>query len=273
MEHDRQRALFADGTKDYRNPMEPNIGDRLTLRFRTARRSAKKVMLCICGQTKRRMLLDGTDEWFDYYTIDFRVEGSFSYYFEIEFDDEEHSVCYYDRGGVWNIARSEYYFRITPGFSTPDWAKGAVMYQIYVDRFCNGDATNDVLDGEYFYIGAPVQHVDDWYRNPQAMDVRDFYGGDLQGVWKKLDYLQDLGIEVIYFNPLFVSPSNHKFRILRVYIFHTRLYHYNQSGFEDEHCHLQHDQPYKLLIRNADKSLLSPKLIALNFLLVQLRHL
>ena len=152
MEHDRRRALFADGTKNYRNPMEPNIGDRLTLRFRTARRSAKKVMLCICGQTKRRMLLDSTNERFDYYTIDFRVEGSFSYYFEIEFDDEEHSVCYYDRGGVWNIARSEYYFRITPGFSTPNWAKGAVMYQIYVDRFCNGDATNDVLDDEYFYV-------------------------------------------------------------------------------------------------------------------------
>ena len=50
MEHENQRALFADGTMDYRNPMEPNIGDRLTLRFRTARRSAKKGMLCICGK-------------------------------------------------------------------------------------------------------------------------------------------------------------------------------------------------------------------------------
>ena len=45
------------------------------------------------------------------------------------------------------------------------------------------------------------------------MDIRNFYGGDLQGVIDKLDYLQDLGIEVIYFNPLFVSPSNHKYDI------------------------------------------------------------
>ena len=45
------------------------------------------------------------------------------------------------------------------------------------------------------------------------MDVRDFYGGDLQGVWDKLDYLQDLGVDVIYFNPIFVSPSNHKYDI------------------------------------------------------------
>ena len=45
------------------------------------------------------------------------------------------------------------------------------------------------------------------------MDVRDFYGGDLQGVLDKMDYLEDLGVEVIYFNPLFVSPSNHKYDI------------------------------------------------------------
>ena len=46
-----------------------------------------------------------------------------------------------------------------------------------------------------------------------TMGVREFYGGDLEGVLKKLDYLQDLGVEVIYFNPLFVSPSNHKYDI------------------------------------------------------------
>ena len=45
------------------------------------------------------------------------------------------------------------------------------------------------------------------------MDVRRFYGGDLQGVLEKLDYLQELGVEVVYFNPLFVSPSNHKYDI------------------------------------------------------------
>ena len=45
------------------------------------------------------------------------------------------------------------------------------------------------------------------------MDIRRFYGGDLAGVQEKLDYLQELGVEVIYFNPLFVSPSNHKYDI------------------------------------------------------------
>ena len=104
-------------------------------------------------------------------------------------------------------------FEIYPGFDTPRWAKGAVMYQIYTDRFCNGDPSNDVLTNEYCYIGEPVHRVEDWGRYPAQMDVREFYGGDLQGVLDKMDYLQELGVEVIYFNPLFVSPSNHKYDI------------------------------------------------------------
>ncbi len=96
---------------------------------------------------------------------------------------------------------------------TPDWAKGAVMYQIFVDRFYNGDPTNDCLTNEYQYIGEKTVRVEDWDKYPAAMGVREFYGGDLQGVLDKMDYLEDLGIEVIYFNPLFVSPSNHKYDI------------------------------------------------------------
>ena len=102
---------------------------------------------------------------------------------------------------------------MTPGFSTPDWAKGAIFYQIYVDRFANGDPSNDVLDREYIYIGEPVTRVRDWNKYPAQMGVREFYGGDLQGVLDHLDYLQDLGVDVLYLNPIFVSPSNHKYDI------------------------------------------------------------
>ena len=80
-------------------------------------------------------------------------------------------------------------------------------------RFYNGDESNDVLDDEYSYIGEHVTSVKDWGKYPAAMGVREFYGGDLQGVLDKLDYLESLGIEVIYLNPIFVSPSNHKYDI------------------------------------------------------------
>ena len=120
---------------------------------------------------------------------------------------------FYDTRGLAHEKNEYYNFVILPGFKTPKWAKGAVIYQIYVDRFCNGDPSNDVQSNEYCYIGEPVRRVEDWGRYPARMDVRDFYGGDLQGVLDKMDYLQELGVEAIYFNPLFVSPSNHKYDI------------------------------------------------------------
>ena len=80
-----------------------------------------------------------------------------------------------------------------------------------VDRFARGDETNDVLNDEYNYISGHVHHVDQWDRYPREFDVTEFYGGDIEGVRRKLGYLKGLGIQVIYFNPIFVSPSNHKY--------------------------------------------------------------
>ena len=148
---------------------------------------------------------------FDYYTIDWKLnEEAFSYCFEI-WDGE--TVCYYNQCGTAGEIVEFYNFVIVPGFSTPDWAKGAVMYQIYTDRFYNGDPSNDVETNEYYYIGGYSSRVKDWGKYPATMGVREFYGGDIRGVMEKLDYLQDLGVEVLYFNPLFVSPSNHKYDI------------------------------------------------------------
>ena len=89
------------------------------------------------------------------------------------------------------------------------------MYQIFTDRFCNGDPTNDVQDREYVYIGEGTFAGDaTGIRCRQSRwESVNFMAEILQGVRKKLDYLQDLGVEVIYFNPLFVSPSNHKYDI------------------------------------------------------------
>ena len=102
-------------------------------------------------------------------------------------------------------------FEIVPGLQVPLWPAGCVMYQIFVDRFRNGDRSNDVLTDEYNYCGGNVVRIEDWNQLPAPNDVREFYGGDLQGVMDKLDYLRDLGVRAIYFNPLFVSPSNHKY--------------------------------------------------------------
>lgn len=206
-----RKALFTDTTEHYISPAEPAGYDQVTIRFRTARNNVDSVFFVTKGQ-KYPMKKVETDDIFDYYAYELQLENeTVKYHFEIQ---TGMLVGYYDTRGLVHEVSGDYYdITLIPGFHTPDWAKGAVMYQIYVDRFCNGDPSNDVLTGEYCYINEPVQKSESWEKYPSAMDVRTFYGGDLQGVLDKMDYLEDLGVEVIYFNPLFVSPSNHKYDI------------------------------------------------------------
>lgn len=203
-------ALFSDETQNYVFPMEPNPGDTVKIKIRTEKDNVDAVFL-ISGALKQKMELEESEGRFDYYMTEIQIGAEpIYYYFEIQAGKTR---CFYNKYGVSKDLQQNKSFCIAPGFSTPDWAKGAVMYQIFTDRFCNGDPTNDVEDREYAYIGENSVKVRDWSKKPAAMGVREFYGGDLQGVLDKLDYLEDLGVEVVYFNPLFVSPSNHKYDI------------------------------------------------------------
>lgn len=79
----------------------------------------------------------------------------------------------------------------------PKWAEGAVIYQIFPERFYNGDKAND------------PPNTKGWGKLP--ITRRAFYGGDLRGIIKKIPYLAELGVDAIYITPIFCSPSNHKY--------------------------------------------------------------
>ncbi|MBO4265884.1 MAG: alpha-glycosidase [Lachnospiraceae bacterium] len=205
-----RRALFSDYSEDYIIPLEPNAYGVVTIKLRSVRNNIDYAKLVCNGENILMEITESTDE-FDFYSAKYRLSNEMiRYHFEV---GSAGVKCFYDTRGVVKNPEDYFDFRIRPGFKTPDWAKGAVIYQIYTDRFYNGDPTNDVLTDEYKYIGENVTKVDDWNKYPAYMGVREFYGGDLAGVMAKLDYLQDLGIDAIYFNPLFVSPSNHKYDI------------------------------------------------------------
>lgn len=204
------QALFSDGTAFYRNPSEPDCFEEVQLRFRTGRENVDEVIL-VFDEQRYTMQKVANDKMFDYYEYTVKLGDSrVEYYFEVH---SGHMVCYFNSVGVCSSVENYYNFSITPSFQTPDWAKGAIIYQIFVDRFYNGDRSNDVETDEYFYIGEGTHKNSDWMKYPREMDVREFYGGDIAGVMQKLDYLQDLGVEAIYLNPIFVSPSNHKYDI------------------------------------------------------------
>lgn len=123
----------------------------------------------------------------------------------------------------------------------PTWAKEAVWYQIFPERFRNGDPKNDPkisdIQGSWPHEEPKEWHISswtaDWYklRRWEEIDNRGFYfraqqrryGGDLQGVIDKLDYLKKLGVNAIYFNPVFESPSLHKYD--------ATMYHHIDNNF------------------------------------------
>ena len=204
-----RQALFTDETQSFKTPYEPAAGDKVTLTFRTLKNDVNNAYVVINGRTRAMKRLPQKCETFDYYSITFTCgQKPVSYYFKLVDDDDE---LYYNRLGAVNNNQDEYDFSFVPGSKVPDWAKGRVFYQIFCDRFCNGEPSNDVEYNEYYYTGGHSRKVCDWFKLPETMDVNNFYGGDLQGVEQKLEYLKDLGVEAVYFNPLFVSPSNHKY--------------------------------------------------------------
>ncbi|AXB82203.1 4-alpha-glucanotransferase [Megasphaera hexanoica] len=142
------------------------------------------------------------------------------YYFIVEWDGKR---LYYGNnqdhlGGVGAL-----YDTVPPAFQitvydknahTPDWFKHAIVYQIFPDRFCRGRMDWQHLAGK---PGAVIHSSWDdrpyYCKNTETGDVvqYDFFGGDLAGIGKKLDYLADLGVTAIYLNPVFESCSNHRY--------------------------------------------------------------
>lgn len=108
----------------------------------------------------------------------------------------------------------ERFFRLTKVPSVPDWVPDQVFYQIFPERFCNGDPNLGPHAGAYRMRDEGPVRAKAWGEpiDPQSPNS-EFYGGDLIGVRKQLGYLADLGITALYLNPIFTSPSVHKYDI------------------------------------------------------------
>ena len=149
-----------------------------------------------------------TDELFDYWQLAVtEPKKRLAYAFEL-IDQSNNCFIYTDQGFIKSddlkmLEDANTYFRMPyfqniDAFHAPKWVEQTVWYQIFPERFANGDSTNDPQDTK------------PW--NPNEHPRRqDFYGGDLQGVINHLDYLKQLGVNGLYFNPIFKAPSNHKY--------------------------------------------------------------
>ena len=188
-----------------------------------------------------KIAVDGSFDYFQTIILLKNEAEEFDYYFVYQDGKEE---LYLLNGEFSNTKDETKYFHYSKAnvqaFLTPDWVKDGIIYQIFPDRFYNGNAENNPDFSEWYYEGINIapqkgkllkkytqyfHFVDDWNdilglkKSPfhahdqegYQPDYNSFYGGDIEGVRQKLDYLEDLGITIIYFNPLFEAKSNHKY--------------------------------------------------------------
>lgn len=153
-------------------------------------------------------------------TLTFEEPGLYGYKFLLNGSKEYGDDAQSGGTGVARLQGTDY-FPLTVAdadFVTPDWLKTGIMYQIFPDRFFNGDAANDTAKRQA--RGDEPLALRDWDDVPSAPPLgndddafwnNDFFGGDLEGIRQKLEYLRELGVTVLYLNPIFSAASNHKY--------------------------------------------------------------
>ena len=160
------------------------------------------------GKERTPLSMNRTDDGFSV-TLKFHQVGLYFYYFRI---GDEYFGCGSLRNGTFMTQANLVSWQITvfdEHYHTPDWMKGGVMYQIFPDRFnrvgeCPAPA-GKVLRGDWG--GLPSYRPNEYGR----VLNNDFFGGNLNGITEKLDYLQSLGVTVLYLNPIFEAYSNHRY--------------------------------------------------------------
>lgn len=192
--------------------------NQLTIRLRMAKEDQDLPVFLIYGNKysypKKQDIAPMTKRYVDhihcYYEIDLSLTDSrLAYIFKIQ---ENGKNYYFSEDGIsenYDFANSYYNFFQMPYINevdihqSLDWTKSAVFYQIFVDRFYQG---NKEKDSSYINLN--------WGEKPTSSS---FGGGDLEGIHQKLDYLKGLGVNVIYLTPIFQSISNHKYDISDYY--------------------------------------------------------
>ena len=157
---------------------------------------------------------DNTEIWDIHTTIE--TEGLYWYHFDYVSSYGRSSILQTEEGigdfvGA-PTARKDWQLTVTEkDFTTPDWLKGGIIYQIFPDRFYNSGAKKENVPEDRI-LRTDWGNEPEWRPTPEGKVLNnDFFGGDLKGIGEKLPYLKDLGVTCIYLNPIFESHSNHRY--------------------------------------------------------------
>ena len=150
------------------------------------------------------------ETWGGEFSID--QPGLYFYYFRVTTEHE--SFRLYKQGSDTNMEAGDLWqvSCVDTSFPVPDALRGAVMYQIFPDRFYAAGTCNCAEKLQPYWVHENREDVPVWQPNANGEVLNnDFYGGNLNGIREKLPYLHDLGVEILYLNPIFMAWSNHRY--------------------------------------------------------------
>ncbi len=199
---------------------EPRLGDTITLRLRAAPEAPiEQVALRLCPDGEQQFLEmrpepQAANPAVRWWSVQLRLGMPYTHYRFLVLAQGE--AWWYNAAGLQRALPTDAAnFKLLAGYQAPAWARRSVFYQIFPDRFADGDPSSNVREGEFEYRGMRSL-ARRWGEPPNAsgwQSMLEFYGGDLNGVAERLDYLQDLGVNAIYLNPIFSAYSNHRYDV------------------------------------------------------------
>lgn len=231
-EIDFATSVLHDSAKEqYRSPLGAvTAGDKVRLRLKLRDFPFQKCYLTVLTGEFNKLEIEMHRDGEGYMSAEYRVPDYpfvVWYYFTLHLDPR--TRIYYGPEPGWRAGVGQVYWSPPPafqltvvarGFETPDWFKGGVMYQIFPDRFRQGDPEQVKKGFEYHLArGRHFRMHDSWDETPEYLPVpgekfyqpSDFFGGDLQGIINGLDYMSTLGVTALYLNPIFEGASNHRY--------------------------------------------------------------
>lgn len=211
-------SVHHDGSGNYVSNPYPQLGESVRLRLRVGSHApVKRVFLRTFPDGEQALTpiqLDCVDPPNQWWQVEVEItEPVLHYRFIVQAED---GVWFYSaNGALEHDPLDEFDFRLLANYQPPGWVFEQVFYQIFPDRFANGDPTNDPQPEEFEFRGSRPQTYP-WGKAPpqdQLFSIT-FYGGDLEGIRQRLDYLADLGVSALYLTPVFSAYSNHKYDVI-----------------------------------------------------------
>jgi alpha-glucosidase len=214
-------SIHHSGSSRYVHPNDPHLGGEVTIRLRTGLDAPiQRIILRTCPDGEQlftpmqpeNQARTGACRW---WCATIRIIMPLTSYRFLIISNE--AIYWYNGSGIHSFNPTDAEdFRILADYQAPDWVRSSVFYQIFPDRFADGDPSNNVQDGEYEYAGFHSR-ARQWGEPPTTRSraaMVEFYGGDLLEIINRLDYISDLGANALYLNPVFTAFSNHRYDVI-----------------------------------------------------------